>query len=84
MSIQLSTPEQVTRTKADIVFIGFNFINRQATIGFHISNSGDTDVREVQKQIGSAQFSAFVQACGITKQAVEQFIVDNYLPGTVT
>lgn len=84
MSIILAQQESVTRTKVDIVFIGFNFVNRAATIGFVVSNAAGTDLREVQKQIGQAQFNAFVQVCGLTKQAIEQFIADNYMPGTVT
>ena len=84
MSITLNTPEQVSRTKADIVFIGFNFVTRIASIGFVVSDAAGNDVREVQKQIQPAQFSAFLQACGLTRANIEKFIADNFLPGIVT
>ena len=84
MSIQLAAPESVVRTKADIVFIGFNFVTRIASIGFLVTQADGSDPREVQKQIDPARFSAFVQACGLTRNAVEQFIASNFIPGTVT
>lgn len=85
MSILLTAPEITpTRTKADLVGLGLNRETKHASLRLLLTANDGSAPSYVTFYIEEADFQAFLMAASIDKRAIEQFIANTFLSGSVT
>lgn len=84
MPILLTAPETTPpRTRAKLVALSLNAETRIAVLRYRLVADDDSAPRLVEIRVLPDDFTAFLTAASIDRVAIDQFVANAHLPGTV-